>query len=141
MNHYLLWILPIILSTKQVYSSPFELSDQYVEDFKKGIHDLKKASTEHEFVEGHFDPSAYNETESLKDAKEYDFIIVGGGTSGSVLANRLSEIPEWKVLLLEAGAAESPVTQVPAMAPTLLNTPYNWGYTTKPQESWCLGMK
>ncbi|KAF8056619.1 aryl-alcohol-oxidase from pleurotus Eryingii [Lyophyllum atratum] len=66
---------------------------------------------------------------------KYDFIIVGGGTAGNVIANRLTENPKFKVLVLEAGPSNENViqSQVPWLAPTLWNTPYDWNYTTVPQ--------
>lgn len=68
MNH-LRWIIPLVLIVQRSTASPFVLTEQYVEDFKKGIDDLKKVSNEYKFEEGRFDPALYNETESLKGTK------------------------------------------------------------------------
>lgn len=54
--------------------------------------------------------------------KEYDFVIIGAGSGGSVMANRLSEINNWNVLLLEAGKFESPITDIPISAAMMQTT-------------------
>ncbi|KAH0558241.1 hypothetical protein KQX54_015127 [Cotesia glomerata] len=69
--------------------------------------------------------------------KKYDFIIVGAGSAGCVLANRLSEIYNWKILLLEAGIEEPEVTGVPAFAPILTSTNIDWQYQTQPDKFSC----
>ncbi|XP_008203153.1 glucose dehydrogenase [FAD, quinone]-like [Nasonia vitripennis] len=46
---------------------------------------------------------------------EYDFIIVGAGSAGCVVANRLTEIKNWKILLLEAGDEQPVVTEIPGL--------------------------
>lgn len=71
--------------------------------------------------------------------KEYDFIIVGAGTAGCTLANRLTEVPEWKVLLVEAGGHENFVMDIPVLANYLQFTKANWKYKTAPSNRACLG--
>ena len=72
----------------------------------------------------------------------YDFIVIGGGSAGAVIANRLSEIPDWKVLLLEAGGDENEVTDVPALTGYLQLSEFDWMYQTAPPTSsaYCLAM-
>ncbi|XP_032522078.2 glucose dehydrogenase [FAD, quinone]-like [Danaus plexippus] len=72
-----------------------------------------------------------------RNAKEYDFIIVGAGSAGCVLANRLSEVKKWRVLLLEAGPEEPDVTMVPSLATILRQSSIDWRYETQPEPLTC----
>ncbi|KAI0031896.1 GMC oxidoreductase [Vararia minispora EC-137] len=69
--------------------------------------------------------------------KSFDYVIVGGGTAGLVLANRLSENPNRSVLVLEAGGAhfDDPSIYLPASyGKTMGNAEYDWGFSTVPQK-------
>ncbi|KAK6190341.1 hypothetical protein SNE40_002231 [Patella caerulea] len=75
----------------------------------------------------------------------YDYIIVGAGSAGSVLANRLSKDSSLKVLVLEAGSDDQQpsanILKVPLMCGLALNTEYDWAYYSVPQKNCCKGLQ
>ncbi|XP_041973392.1 glucose dehydrogenase [FAD, quinone]-like [Aricia agestis] len=73
-----------------------------------------------------------------EDRVEYDFIVVGAGAAGCVVANRLSENQKWTVLLLEAGPEQPEVTLPPGLNPPLQSSNVDWNFKTQPNGKSCL---
>jgi choline dehydrogenase len=68
------------------------------------------------------------------DVQTYDYIVVGAGSAGAVVANRLSADARHKVLLLEAGPASHPWSRIPIGYARLLTNPAaNWLYASEPE--------
>jgi choline dehydrogenase len=67
--------------------------------------------------------------------ESFDYVVVGAGSAGAVVAARLTEDPDTSVLLLEAGgAADADEISIPAAFANLFKTRWDWNYQTSEQK-------
>jgi len=71
----------------------------------------------------------------MRNEGEFDYVIIGAGSAGSVLANRLGEDPSSRILVIEAGGSEKSIfVDMPAALSIPMNTErFNWGMKTEPE--------
>ncbi|XP_017050946.1 glucose dehydrogenase [FAD, quinone] [Drosophila ficusphila] len=74
-------------------------------------------------------------------SQPYDFVVIGAGSAGSVVASRLSENPQWRVLVLEAGGDPPVESELPALFFSLQHSEFTWNYFTEPSDESCKAMK
>ncbi|XP_036339661.1 glucose dehydrogenase [FAD, quinone]-like [Rhagoletis pomonella] len=85
---------------------------------------------------------ADNAEPALKNGLEtYDFVVVGAGSAGSVVASRLSENPNWKVLVLEAGGDPPQESEIPGLLYAMEHTNATWNYLTEFSDKACWAFK
>ncbi|XP_072939105.1 glucose dehydrogenase [FAD, quinone]-like [Epargyreus clarus] len=111
-------IVDMMMQTVAVNYSPVNSNDPF--DFLRDSYPLPKGFTQ--------------------PLDEYDYVIIGGGSAGSVLAARLSEDkPRATVLVIEAGKPEMLLTDIPALTQYWQLTDYAWPYTMEHQPGICMG--
>ncbi|XP_016985443.1 glucose dehydrogenase [FAD, quinone] [Drosophila rhopaloa] len=74
-------------------------------------------------------------------SQPYDFVVIGAGSAGAVVASRLSENPKWRVLVLEAGGDPPVESELPSLFFGLQHSEFTWNYFTEPSDKSCQAMK
>ncbi|CAK1595790.1 unnamed protein product [Parnassius mnemosyne] len=72
--------------------------------------------------------------------QEYDYIIVGAGTAGSLIGHRLATETNFTFMVFEAGGRSHFLYEIPIIGPLLHGSVYDWQFETTPQENACLAM-
>ncbi|KAL3265762.1 hypothetical protein HHI36_009963 [Cryptolaemus montrouzieri] len=127
------FVVCLLVST----NSANEFRQNYLE---KIILDKVNEAISYDFPQDNFEYFRGIEKSSVDEYGTFDFIIVGSGSTGSVLARRLSFIKSWRILLLEAGEQYDAFIDIPSMYSFSLRSKHNWGYNTTFQKYGCKGM-
>lgn len=71
---------------------------------------------------------------------KFDFIVVGAGSAGAIIAARLSEVADWNILLLEAGGDPPDSSEIPLKWSLALNTEYDWKFLSEQEDNLFKGL-
>lgn len=127
------------ISQENVLKKLISIYDAKIKPFNNIINFLNKNILDHNFnFISKREKDDHQHGEFLNNI--YDFIIIGAGSSGCVIANRLSEIHSWNILLLEAGVEENDLTLIPVAAPAFQMTNYDWQFLMEYDPGFARGM-
>ncbi|KAJ3664214.1 hypothetical protein Zmor_008401 [Zophobas morio] len=122
---FIVTLPPILLATNNFI-------DDYLDDAKIKYDNANKR------VKRNFVLTSYS-NQDIPETSTFDFIVVGSGSAGAVVANRLTET-NFSVLLLEVGEEAVEITDVPVLAPLFQFTDLNWNYLMEKEDNMCLGL-
>ncbi|KAI4454890.1 glucose-methanol-choline gmc oxidoreductase [Holotrichia oblita] len=129
--------LEIFILTTLIFSVKYQNAQsqdiELLEMLREKVHRLERTGQIRRDYEPYTEPQ-------LNDEEDYDFIIIGAGSGGSALVNRLSEISKWKILLLEAGGEPDILSDIPYWSPLTYRN-LDWGYFSEKEDNLALGFE